>query len=279
MEKTFIIAEIGINHNGDLEVTKKLIDGAVVAGCDAVKFQKRTIDIVYSSEDLDRPRESPWGTTNREQKEGLEFGENEYNQIDEYCKEVGIKWLASAWDIDSQKFLRNYNLEYNKVASAMLTHRDLLQTIAEEQKYTFISTGMSTLEQISKAVDIFKIANCPYELMHCNSTYPMSPEDANLKMIRSLKNDFGCDVGYSGHETGIAISMAAVALGANSIERHITLDRSMYGSDQSASLELTGLRSLVKNIRAIEVSLGDGVKVVTEIEKDIALKLRTVDTL
>ena len=277
--KTFIIAEIGINHNGDLDITKQLIDGAVEAGCDAVKFQKRTIDEVYTQEELDKYRESPWGTTNREQKEGLEFGEEEYDVIDAYCKEKNIEWLASAWDVNSQHFLRKYDTKYNKVASAMLTHSDLLQEIAEEGKHTFISTGMSSLEQIESAIKIFHDHDCPYELMHCNSSYPMDPSDANLLCIITLREKFGCDVGYSGQETGLAVCAAAVALGATSLERHITLDRSMYGSDQSASIELTGLDRLVKYVRTVEDSLGDGVKVVTDTESKIAEKLRKVDTL
>lgn len=279
MSKTFIIAEIGINHNGDMKLTKKLIAGAARAGCDAVKFQKRTLDTVYTKEDLDRPRDSPWGTTNRQQKEGLEFSKEQYDEIDEYCDSKRIQWFASAWDIESQLFLRQYNLKYNKVASALLTHRELLETIASEGKHTFISTGMSTMEQIGKAVQIFKDANCSFELMHCNSTYPMAPENANLKTMKLLEETFNCDVGYSGHETGLAVSMAATALGATSLERHITLDRSMYGSDQSASLELPGLKKLVKNMRAIESAMGTGNKVVTEEEAAIAKKLRTVNTL
>jgi N-acetylneuraminate synthase len=277
--KIFIIAEIGINHNGELKIAKKLIDGAAAAGCDAVKFQKRTINAVYAKEDLDRARESPWGTTNREQKNGLEFGTKEYKKIDAYCKKKDIEWFASAWDIESQLFLRQYDLKYNKVASAMLTHRDLLEAIAEEGKHTFISTGMSTLEQIEKAAQIFKDANCPYELMHCCSEYPMKPEQANLLAINTLKEKFNCDVGYSGHEVGIITTCTAAALGATSIERHITLDRSMYGSDQSASLELGGLKRLVDYIREIEKSLGNGVRMVTEKEREIAKKLRKVDTL
>ena len=178
MNKTFIIAEIGINHNGDLNIAKELIDGAVEAGCDMVKFQKRTLDLVYEREDLDRPRESPWGTTNRQQKEGLEFSLEEYKQIDQYCKSKNIEWCASAWDVPSQLFTRQFNLNYNKVASAMLTHRELLETIAEEGKHTFISTGMSTIDQITAAVKIFRDAGCSFELMHCNSTYPMDVEDA-----------------------------------------------------------------------------------------------------
>jgi len=279
MNKTFIIAEIGINHNGSIDIAKNLIKGAKEVGADAVKFQKRTVDIVYSKEDLDRPRESPWGDTNREQKNGLEFNKAEYNEIDSYCKEIGIEWFASAWDIESQFFLRQYDLKYNKVASAMLTHRRLLEAIAQEGKHTFISTGMSTLKQIEKAVEIFKSANCPYELMHCNSQYPMPPSKANLNTIKTLQNRFNCAVGYSGHETGTAISVAAVALGATSIERHITLDRCLYGSDQTASIEISKLRTLVKEIRKIESALGDGVKAITKEELKCAAKLRTVNTL
>jgi N-acetylneuraminate synthase len=274
MNKTFIIAEVGINHNGDMDLAKKLIDGAVTAGCDMVKFQKRTLDLVYTQEELDKPRESPWGTTNREQKEGLEFGEAEYDEIDSYCKEKGIQWTASAWDIPSQMFLRKYDLSYHKVASPMLTHDKLLETIAEEGKHTFISTGMSTVEQIEHAASIFEKVNCPYELMHCNSTYPMQPSDANLRVISTLREQFGCDIGYSGHEVGVVVSCAAVALGATSLERHITLDRAMYGSDQSASLELGGLNKLVKYVRAVEESLGSSVKQLQPSEVPAMKKLR-----
>ena len=279
MSKVKIIAEIGINHNGDLKITKKLIDGAVKAGCDMVKFQKRTIDLVYTEQELNKPRESPWGTTNREQKCGLEFSKKEYNEIDRYCKEKGIQWLASAWDVESQFFLRQYNLQYNKVASAMLTDRSLLEVIAREGRYTFISTGMSTIEQIEKAVEIFKEADCPFELMHCNSTYPMPVDQANLKTINTLREKFNCKVGYSGHEAGIIVSVAAVVLGATSIERHITLDRSMYGSDQAASLEIGGLIKMAKYIRDVETAMGTGEKVVTDKEREIAKKLRKIDTL
>lgn len=279
MSKVFIIAEIGINHNGSIEIAKKLIDGAIVAGCDAVKFQKRTIDKVYTIEDLDRPRESPWGTTNRQQKMGLEFSQSDYEEIDRYCRDRGIEWFASAWDIDSQKFLRQFDLKYNKVASAMLTHRELIEEIASEGRHTFISTGMSTLEQIDKAIEIFRNAGCSYELMHCNSQYPMPTDRANLRVITTLSERYGCDVGYSGHETDTAISCAAVALGATSLERHITLDRCMYGSDQVASIEIAKLCSLVRNVRKIEASLGNGEKSVTEEEKACAAKLRRVITL
>lgn len=271
---TLIITEIGINHNGDINIAKKLIDVAAFAGCDAVKFQKRTIDVVYTKELLNSYRESPWGETQRAQKEGLEFGKKEYDEIDRYCTEKGIEWYASSWDIDSQLFLRKYNLRHNKIASAMLTNVKLLETVAEEKKYTFISTGMSTMAEIEKAVDIFRKHNCPFELMHCNSSYPMKNEEANLRCIITLREKFGCNVGYSGHETGLQISIAAVTLGATSLERHITLDRAMYGSDQAASLEPQGLLRLVRDVRVIEQALGDGVKCVYEGEKANLKKLR-----
>jgi len=273
----FIIAEIGINHNGDLDIAKKLIDVAAFSGCDAVKFQKRTIEEVYTKEELDKLRESPWGTTNREQKYGLEFEEEEYDEIDRYCRGKRIEWFASAWDLQSQLFLRKYGLKYNKVASAMLTVRPLLEAIAEENKYTFISTGMSTLEEIDEAAGIFKNAGCPFELMHCNSCYPMPDGDANLKMIEILRSRYGCKVGYSGHEVGLQISLAAAAMGASSIERHITLDRSMYGSDQAASVEPGGLLKLVRDINIIRKGIGTGKKVVTEKEKSIKEKLRPIN--
>ena len=274
--KTFILAEIGINHNGDLDTAKKLIDGAVMAGCDAVKFQKRTIDVVYTKEDLDRPRDSPWGKTNREQKNGLEFSRAEYNEIDRYCKEKGIEWLASAWDVESQIFLRSYDLKYNKIASALLTHTKLLEMVAEEGRHTFISTGMSTMKEIAHAVKIFRDANCSFELMHCNSTYPMKNEDANLAVIRTLQDEFGCDVGYSGHEVGRVVSSMAVALGATSLERHITLDRTMYGSDQAASIEIDNLIRLVRDVRTVEAAFGKPEKVVQETEIPIKAKLRRI---
>lgn len=272
----FIIAELGINHNGDLEIAKKLIDGAVRCGCGAVKFQKRTIDKVYTREMLDSPRESPWGTTRREQKEGLEFGLEEYQEIDRYCREQNIPWFASAWDLESHAFLRSFDCRFNKIASVQLTNIPLLEMVAEENKYTFISTGMSTLEEIDRAVDIFRDAGCEFELMHCNSTYPMPTEDANLKMIDTLRQRYQCKVGYSGHETGLVISVAAVALGVTSVERHITLDRAMYGSDQAASVELVGLTRLVDMIRTVELSLGDGVKRITESEREVREKLTPI---
>jgi len=270
----FIIAEIGINHNGDLGIAKDLIRVAKEARCDAVKFQKRTIDLVYSKELLDSPRESPWGTTQREQKEGLEFGIEEYKEIDAYCRQLGIEWFASAWDLESVMFLRKFDTKYNKIASSMIVYKELLEAIASEKKHTFISTGMSNYDQIDVAVQIFKQANCPFELMHCVSTYPMNDEDANLRCIETLKDRYNCNVGYSGHEVGLAVSYAAVALGITSLERHITLDRSMYGSDQAASVEPPGLVSLVNAVRKIEKAMGDGIVGVIEKEVPIAKKLR-----
>ena len=273
-KEIFIIGEIGINHNGDLDIVKQLIDIAMDAGCDAVKFQKRTIDIVYTTESLEQPRESPWGTTQREQKEGLEFGQEEYEVIDAYCREKSIEWFASAWDIPSQKFLRQFNLNHNKVASAMLTHLEFLKVVAEEQKQTFISTGMSSYTNIDRAVEIFKAANCPFILMHCVSTYPSRSEDLNLLGIVSLRKRYDCKIGYSGHETGILPPVLAVMLGAVAIERHITLDRAMYGSDQSASLEPKGQQYMIRNIRSVATMLGNGDKVILEDEEAIAEKLR-----
>lgn len=270
----YIIGEIGINHNGDLEIAKKLIDAAVDAGCDAVKFQKRTVDKVYTKEMLDSPRESPWGHTQRAQKEGLEFGKADYDILDTYCREKGIAWSASAWDVDSQLFLQRYHLTFNKVASAMLTRDELLETIAAEGRPTYLSTGMSTLEEIDHAVDIFRRHGCPFTLMHCNSTYPMAEEDANLRMIATLKERYQCPVGYSGHETGLLVSLLAVAVGAVAIERHITLDRSMYGSDQKASIEPEELRELVAKIRLTERILGTGAKTLSDAELAVRKKLR-----
>ncbi len=271
----FFTAEIGINHNGDLEIAKKLINVAVEAGCNAVKFQKRTVEKVYSKEVLDTPRESPWGKTTREQKLGLEFGKHDYDDIDQYCKGKNIEWYASSWDIDSQLFLQNYNLKHNKVASAMLTNHKLLEVIAKEKKPTFISTGMSTMDEIRDAVKIFKKYNCQFSLQHSNSSYPMKEEEANLNCITTLQKEFKCDVGYSGHETiGYLICVCAILLGATSIERHITLDRSLYGSDQAASLEPIGLKRVVNDIRRIEIILGDGEKRVWPSEIPVMKKLR-----
>lgn len=274
MDKVFIIGEIGINHNGDIGIAKELIDWAALSGADAVKFQKRTVEKVYTKEELDRYRESPWGTTNREQKMGLEFGKEEYDEIDRYCKEKGIEWFASAWDIESQDFISQYNLKYNKIASAMLTNIELLEKVSKEGKYTFVSTGMSSMDEIDVAIEIFKKNNCPFELVHCNSTYPMKNEDANLEMINTLRKKYNCNVGYSGHEIGRIVSFAAAVMGATSIERHITLDRSMYGSDQAASLEVSDFHKLCRDIRALPGIMGDGVKTLSDAEAAVKKKLR-----
>jgi N-acetylneuraminate synthase len=270
----FVIAEIGINHNGSLDICKQLIDVAVKAGANAVKFQKRTIDLVYTRELLDSHRESPWGTTQRDQKKGLELELEDYQEIDRYCKQQNIAWFASAWDLESQRFLRQFDCKYNKVASAMIVYEDLLREIAGEKKHTFISTGMSMTTDIDLAVDIFREANCPFELMHCVSTYPMDNKDANLRRIKTLRDSYKCNVGYSGHETGLAISYGAVGYGISSLERHITLDRAMYGSDQAASLEPVGFTSLIGGIRKIESAHGDGSLDMNPKEKSVADKLR-----
>ena len=273
----FITAEIGINHNGDIGIAKQLIDVAKLAGCDAVKFQKRTVSKIYSKEILDTPRESPWGTTTREQKLGLEFSLKDYKIINNYCKNKKISWYLSCWDVDSQIEMRKFKTKYNKIASAMLTHTKLLETVAEEKKYTFISTGMSTIKQIASAVKIFKKYKCPFELMHSHSTYPMSENEANLKLIPALEKKFKCNVGYSGHETSsYLLPIIAVTLGANSIERHITLNRAMYGSDQAASLEPQGLLRLVNDIRTLDIVLGDGKKKIYDSEKPAMKKLRAI---
>ena len=256
MKKIFFIAEIGINHNGDLNITKSLIDNAKKAGFDAVKFQKRDIETVYSKEILDTPRESQWGSTTREQKLGLEFDKNDYDEIDSYCKEKDIKWFASAWDLKSLEFLDQYKLKYQKIASAMIVDRNFLKQVAKRGSYTFISTGMSTLQEIDAAVKIFREENCEFELMHCVSTYPMKAEHANLLTIQDLKNKFKCKLGYSGHESCLAVSYAASMMEISSLERHITLDRSMYGSDQAASLEMKGMIELISVIDKMQISLG-----------------------
>ena len=256
MEKPYLIAEIGINHNGDINIAKRLVDNAVNSNFNAVKFQKRTIDIVYSKDQLNAKRESPWGTTQREQKEGLELNQQEYLEIDNYCKKKNIDWFASAWDIESLEFLDQFKLKYNKIASAMIVDLNFLKEVAKRKSYTFISTGMSTLVDIERAVKIFRDHNCQFELMHCISTYPMKPEDANLNTINALKKKFNCKVGYSGHENGVAVSLAAYSLGISSLERHITLDRTMYGSDQAASLELKGMKNLTESIEKMSVAYG-----------------------
>ena len=273
-ERVFVIAEIGINHNGDLAVAKQLIDVAHAAGCDAVKFQKRTIDVVYTPEVLSQPRQSPWGATQREQKEGLEFGETEYDAIDAYCRDLGIDWFASAWDVGSQAFLSKYKLKYNKIASAMITNRAVVEAVAAEKKLTFLSTGMSTIREVDAAVDIFRKHDCPFVLMHTVSTYPTAESELNLITVQTLRQRYGVDVGYSGHEASVEPSILAALLGAVAVERHITLDRTMYGSDQSASLEPSELTALVERMRAIPSLIGDGEKRVTEGEEAVANKLR-----
>ena len=275
MKKIFLIAEIGINHNGSLTIAKKLIENAKLSGFDAVKFQKRDINLVYKKEFLDSLRESPWGKTQRKQKEGLEFGRKQYDEIDKYCKKLKIHWFASPWDLNSLKFLDKYKNKFNKIASAMIVDLELLKEVAKRKKYTFISTGMSTSKDIDNAVKIFRRYNCKFELMHCVSTYPMKDEDANLITIKKLKEKFKCNVGYSGHEIGLAVSYAAFGMGISSLERHITLDRAMYGSDQAASVEKSGMVQLVKNIRTMEKSVGiNSLGHIHPAEKAISNKLR-----
>lgn len=273
-KKLTIIAEIGINHNGNLELAKKMIKMAKDCGVTLCKFQKRDIDIVYTQEMLDSPRESPWGKTQRDQKQGLEFGEREYDEIDAYCKEVGIDWFASAWDLNSVKFLRKYRLKYNKIASAMLTHWDLVEEVASEGRFTFISTGMSTLEEIDKVIEFFDAHNTPFCLLHCVSVYPCPDEWCNLLMIPVLQQRYGRMVGYSGHEEGILPSVLAISLGAEIIERHVTLDRASYGSDQSASLEKRGLELLIRDCNDVYKILGSGIKQIIPEEEKVMHKLR-----
>lgn len=272
--EVFIVAELGINFNGDVEIAKKLIKLAHDAGCNAVKFQKRTIDAVYNEATLSTPRESPWGTTTREQKEGLELNEAEYDIIDAYCKELGIIWFASAWDKGSVDFLKKYDLPLNKIASAMITNTDFLEYVAAEKKMTLISTGMCTFDVIDEAVRIFAKHNCPFVLMHTVSTYPCHVSDCNISMVKTLKNRYLAPIGYSGHEVGVLPSVLAVAMGAVVIERHITLDRSMYGSDQAASLEKHGLELLVRDCHQVSAAMGNGIKTFSDAEKSVAKKLR-----
>tara|TARA_B100000900_G_scaffold383651_1_gene371771 strand:- start:747 stop:1592 length:846 start_codon:yes stop_codon:yes gene_type:complete len=273
--KPYLIAEIGINHNGSLEIAKKLIDISVEAKFDAVKFQKRDINLVYSKELLDSPRESKWGKTQRDQKLGLEFNENDYSEIDKYCKSKSITWFASAWDLNSLEFLEKFNLKYHKIASAMIVDLNFLNEVAKKKKHTFISTGMSSILDIDKAVEIFKNNDCSFELMHCVSTYPMKVEDANLLTINALKKKYDCNVGYSGHENGVAVSLAALSLNISSLERHITLDRTMYGSDQAASLERKGMIDLTNSIDKMLSAFGtEKLGHIIEDEIPIAKKLR-----
>jgi N-acetylneuraminate synthase len=256
LNKPYLIAEIGINHNGDINIAKKLIDISKNNGFDAVKFQKRDIELVYSKAQLETPRKSPWGETTRQQKEGLEFGVNEYDDIDNYCKTKNIDWFASAWELNSLDFLDKYNLKYHKIASAMITDKEFVEAVAKRKKHTFISTGMSTKEDIDYVVNVFKKNSCSFELMHCVSTYPLKNEMANMSTILELKKIYNCNVGYSGHENGAVLSASSVLLGISSLERHITLDRTMYGSDQAASLEPHGMTALVNSINTIVTGYG-----------------------
>jgi len=269
-----VIAEIGINHNGDLDVTKSLIRMAAEVGCDAVKFQKRSIDIVYPTKILDAPRQSPWGATQRDQKQGLELGKREYDEIAKLCKEHGLDWSASAWDIESLAFVEEYDPPFHKVASAMLTNTAFLKAVATAGRPTLMSTGMATLDQVDRAVETFEDSGARLVLLHTVSTYPTPEEDLNLAMIQTLKKRYGLPVGYSGHETSVSPSIVAAALGAQVIERHITLDRTMYGSDQAASLEKEGLRHLVSVLRKVPKVIGTGVKGWAPGEREVADKLR-----
>tara|TARA_Y100000816_G_C26099888_1_gene582690 strand:+ start:1699 stop:2550 length:852 start_codon:yes stop_codon:yes gene_type:complete len=276
VKKPYLIAEIGINHNGDLNIAKELINISKDTGFHAVKFQKRDINIVYSKEQLETPRESPWGNTTRQQKEGLEFGSKEYDEINEYCANKKIDWFASAWDLNSVKFLDNYDLKFNKIASAMIVDHIFLNEVAKRNKHTFISTGMSTENDINQAVKIFKKHNCSYELMHCVSTYPLKKNMVNMSTINELKKKYNCNVGYSGHENGVVVSASSVLFGISSLERHVTLDRTMYGSDQSASLEPAGMKSLIQSIDSILEAYGTPrVGHVHPEELPIAKKLRS----
>ena len=270
----FIIAEIGINHNGSLKDAKRLIDMAVSNGCNAVKFQKRTVDVVYSKEELERPRPNVFGETNGDLKRGLEFGFEEYKEIDEYCKQKNIMWFASCWDKGSVDFIDQFNPPCYKIASASLTDDELLKYTKSKGKPILLSTGMSTMEEIEHAMEILGEENTI--IYHCTATYPSNSNEINLNCINTLKERFSCPVGYSGHERGIAPSILAVGLGACSVERHITLDRTNWGSDQAASLETPGLFHMVRDIRQVPMLLSDGKKVVYEREIPIRKKLRRV---
>ena len=270
----FIIAEIGINHNGSVTLAKKMIDIAVTTGCDAVKFQKRTVDVVYTKEELAKERKSVFGNTNGDLKRGLEFGEKEYREIDEYCKRKGILWFASCWDEGSVDFMEKFDIPCYKIASASLTDDNLLKYTRAKQKPILLSTGMSTMEEIRHAVSILGEDNLV--IFHCTSTYPSNTEEMNLRVIETFKREFDCPIGYSGHERGVTPSVLAVALGANAVERHITVDRTNWGSDQAASLEMAGLYHLVRDIRQVPYLLGDGIKKVYPRELPIIDKLRRV---
>jgi N-acetylneuraminate synthase len=270
----YVVAEIGINHNGDIDLAKKLINVASGADCDAVKFQKRTIDVVYTPEELAKPRESPFGATNGDLKRGLEFEEEEYEEIDRYCREVKIDWFASCWDEASVDFIAQFKVPCFKIASASLTDDNLLRHTRAVGKPIVLSTGMSTLQEVDHAVEV--LGKQDLALLHACSTYPAYYEELNLSVIDVLRERYGVPVGYSGHETGLPSSVAAAVLGACIVERHITLDRSMWGSDHAASLEPNGITRLVRDIRLIEKSMGDGIKRVLEREQPIIKKLRRV---
>jgi N-acetylneuraminate synthase len=270
----YIIAEGGINHNGDLEIAKQMITQAAAAGVDAIKFQKREISLVYTEKFLSEPRESKWGNTQRDQKSGLEFNFSQYQDLYNFSKSLGLDFSASAWDLVSLEFVESLNPEFHKVASAFITNRDFLEVVASYKRPTFISTGMSSYEDIDAAVQIFESASCPFMIMHSVSVYPAQLESLNLLMIKTLASRYSRVVGYSGHEASVSPSLTAAAFGARAIERHFTLDRSMYGSDQSASLEPDGLRRLVAGIRKIPMIVGDGVKRYEKGEEEVAKKLR-----
>jgi N-acetylneuraminate synthase len=270
-----MIAEIGINHNGDLNLAKELMLLAKSTGCDAVKFQKRNINKVYTPDFLDSPRESAWGTTQRDQKLGLEFSNSDYEEINKFAEQIGISWTASAWDLDSLVFVERFNPPFHKIASAFITNLEFLSAVAALGRLTLLSTGMSTIADIDKAVEIFKQHNCPIVLLHCVATYPAKKEILNLRTITTLKQRFPeIPIGYSGHESNVSPTIVAVALGAVVVERHITLDRAMPGSDQAASLEPAGLRNLVGAIKQVPAELGTGEKKYMPGELETAQKLR-----
>lgn len=274
-EPCFVIAEIGINHNGELDIAKKLIDAAISVGCEAVKFQKRTIEVVYKPEELEIARESPFGETNGDLKRGLEFGMEDYDQIDHYCRQQGIMWFSSCWDEASVDFMERFNPPCYKIASASLTDDNLLLHHRNKGRPIILSTGMSTMEQIDHAVDL--LGKDSLIIMHCTSTYPSKNKELNLRTVQTLRNRYGVPVGYSGHEVGLATTVAAATVGACAVERHITLDRAMWGSDQAASVEPQGFARIVRDIRAVEEAMGDGQKRIYESEVPIMKKLRRVD--
>lgn len=270
----YVIAEIGINHNGDVAQAKRLISVASAAGCNAVKFQKRTVDVVYKPEELAKPRESPFGETNGDLKRGLEFGLEQYREIDRFARDCGMPWFASCWDEASVDFIDQFNPPCYKIASASLTDDNLLRHTRAKGRPILLSTGMSTLEQIDHAVDV--LGKKDLILLHTCSTYPSQYGELNLRVIPLLKERYGVPVGYSGHETGLPSSVAAAAIGACVVERHITTDRALWGSDHAASLEPNGINRLVRDIRLVETSMGDGVKRVEASEVPIMQKLRRV---